>query len=202
MAEIVEYLFPLPCLAARCFVIVMFCKSILLASNQTFLEVARQPPAPSMHPLARRIVFYRKYLDVQPRLQPTHWRLLDSPVARNASSVFLPSRLTKGLESSPVAKYHNASDPIVGIHLSNNRRVKREDISAALSKNITMILEDLLKDYDKTERPSFKQGKKFLPSAKVWTAKTGRHIRNIHYSRKCVTFWGKKDAAFSISELN
>ena len=37
-------------------------------------------------------------------------------------------------------------------------RVKREDISAALSENITMILEDLLKNYDKTERPSFKQG--------------------------------------------
>ena len=40
-------------------------------------------------------------------------------------------------------------------------RVKREDISAALSENITMILEALLKNYDKTERPSFKQGKFF-----------------------------------------
>ena len=38
-------------------------------------------------------------------------------------------------------------------------RVKREDISAALSANITMILEDLLKNYDKTERPSFQKGK-------------------------------------------
>ena len=28
-----------------------------------------------------------------------------------------------------------------------------------LSKNVTKILEDLLKDYDKTERPSFKTGK-------------------------------------------
>lgn len=40
------------------------------------------------------------------------------------------------------------------------RRVKRTDASLAeqLSKNVTKILEDLLKDYDKTERPSFKKG--------------------------------------------
>ena len=51
----------------------------------------------------------------------------------------------------------NASSWLVAGH-DGRRRVKREDISAALSKNITMILEDLLKDYDKTERPAFKQG--------------------------------------------
>ena len=34
-----------------------------------------------------------------------------------------------------------------------------ESLSKAVSKNITRILEDLLKDYDKTERPSFKDGK-------------------------------------------
>ena len=41
------------------------------------------------------------------------------------------------------------------------RRFKRTDSSMAeqLSKNVTKILEDLLKDYDKTERPSFKTGK-------------------------------------------
>ena len=33
-----------------------------------------------------------------------------------------------------------------------------DSMSKAVSKNITMILEDLLKDYDKTERPSFKEG--------------------------------------------
>ena len=33
-----------------------------------------------------------------------------------------------------------------------------ESLSKAVSKNITRILEDLLKDYDKTERPSFKDG--------------------------------------------
>ena len=37
--------------------------------------------------------------------------------------------------------------------------VKREEgAQAALSENITMILEDLLNNYDKTERPSFKHG--------------------------------------------
>ena len=43
--------------------------------------------------------------------------------------------------------------------LSGYARVKRDDEGDALSKNITMILEDLLKDYDKTERPAFKTGK-------------------------------------------
>ena len=40
------------------------------------------------------------------------------------------------------------------------RRAKREhgSLSKALSDNITMILEDLLKDYDKTERPGYITG--------------------------------------------
>ena len=41
------------------------------------------------------------------------------------------------------------------------RRAKREEssVSEAISSNITRILEGLLKDYDKTERPGFKTGK-------------------------------------------
>ena len=42
------------------------------------------------------------------------------------------------------------------------RRQKREDISDALSANVTMILEDLLKDYDKTERPAFNTGNQLI----------------------------------------
>ena len=64
--------------------------------------------------------------------------------------------------------FHKNSTPMhhqeIASSMTENRRrsrVKREDISAALSENITMILEDLLKNYDKTERPSFKQGKFF-----------------------------------------
>ena len=41
----------------------------------------------------------------------------------------------------------------------SSRQVGEESLSKAVSKNITRILEDLLKDYDKTERPSFKEGK-------------------------------------------
>ena len=41
-----------------------------------------------------------------------------------------------------------------------SRGVGEESLSKAVSRNITMILEDLLKDYDKTERPSYKEGKK------------------------------------------
>ena len=38
-------------------------------------------------------------------------------------------------------------------------RQKRDDeMNDALSKKTTLILEDLLKDYDKTERPTFKTG--------------------------------------------
>ena len=40
------------------------------------------------------------------------------------------------------------------------RMAKREEsVSDAISSNITRILEGLLKDYDKTERPGFKTGK-------------------------------------------
>ena len=35
-----------------------------------------------------------------------------------------------------------------------------ESLSKAVSANITSILEDLLKDYDKTERPSFNEGER------------------------------------------
>ena len=45
--------------------------------------------------------------------------------------------------------------------LRRRRRAKREEssVSEAISSNITRILEGLLKDYDKTERPGFKTGK-------------------------------------------
>ena len=33
-----------------------------------------------------------------------------------------------------------------------------DTLSKAVSANITRILEDLLEDYDKTERPSYKEG--------------------------------------------
>ena len=38
------------------------------------------------------------------------------------------------------------------------RGIGEDSLSKAVSKNITMILEDLLKDYDKTERPSYNEG--------------------------------------------
>ena len=41
----------------------------------------------------------------------------------------------------------------------SSRQAGEESLSKAVSKNITRILEDLLKDFDKTERPSFKEGK-------------------------------------------
>lgn len=77
--------------------------------------------------------------------------------------------MIRHINSNPLPRYRNASDlhdddeqdvSVTGLskQQQRKRRVKREDISAALSQNITMILEDLLKDYDKTERPSFKQG--------------------------------------------
>ena len=34
-----------------------------------------------------------------------------------------------------------------------------DTLSKAVSANITRILQDLLEDYDKTERPSYKEGK-------------------------------------------
>ena len=36
-----------------------------------------------------------------------------------------------------------------------------DTLSKAVSANITRILEDLLEDYDKTERPSYKEGQYF-----------------------------------------
>ena len=48
------------------------------------------------------------------------------------------------------------SPPSAGMRTS--RGLGEESLSKAVSRNITMILEDLLKDYDKTERPSYKEG--------------------------------------------
>ena len=45
----------------------------------------------------------------------------------------------------------------------SSRGIGEESLSKAVSRNITMILEDLLKDYDKTERPSYKEGQKLNP---------------------------------------
>ena len=43
----------------------------------------------------------------------------------------------------------------------SSRQIGDDSLSEAVSKNITRILEDLLKDYDKTERPSYKEGDTF-----------------------------------------
>ena len=121
--------------------------------------------------------FFFRYVDVQPKLRPNHWRLLDSDAKTSNSndgsaSLFLSSAMIRHLDSHPLpsktrnasTSYYESSFDEVLLTSPNKegkkrrQRVKREDISAALSKNITMILEDLLKDYDKTERPAFKQG--------------------------------------------
>jgi hypothetical protein len=47
-------------------------------------------------------------------------------------------------------------------HVSHGRRVKRGDVSDAVSRNITRILEGLLKNYDKTQRPAFIKGEQLL----------------------------------------
>ena len=49
----------------------------------------------------------------------------------------------------------------VGVGARASRGIGEESLSKAVSRNITMILEDLLKDYDKTERPSYKEGETF-----------------------------------------
>ena len=121
--------------------------------------------------------FFREFYDVQPRLQPIHWRLLEDgrhrPTTRDTNinqsvetSIYLSSAVIRQLESNPLpSTSKNASSGYPHLQLaprssSKSRRVKREsEESAALSKNITKILEDLLRGYDKTERPSFKQGK-------------------------------------------
>ena len=61
---------------------------------------------------------------------------------------------------------HSGTSPLVHQnsafyhHDGFQRRVKREptSVSKALSDNITIILESLLTDYDKTERPAYKKG--------------------------------------------
>ncbi len=58
----------------------------------------------------------------------------------------------RGLTNRPSFKFLTSSGDGARV------RRKREDLSDALSKNITLILEDLLQDYDKTERPDFKKG--------------------------------------------
>ena len=46
------------------------------------------------------------------------------------------------------------------VNKREKRRTKREhSLSEAFSRNITRILEDLLENYDKTERPAFQEGK-------------------------------------------
>ena len=58
---------------------------------------------------------------------------------------FINSAMLKTIEQNMLQQHH--------------QRAKRAtDEADALSQNITMILEDLLKDYDKTERPNFKSG--------------------------------------------
>ncbi len=91
--------------------------------------------------------------------------------------------MIRHINSHPVPRFRNASHDDDGgdtssittlaqalHHSKRRRRVKREDISAALSKNITMILEDLLKDYDKTERPAFKKGITIFERSKLLLA--------------------------------
>ena len=125
-------------------------------------------------------------MEIQTRLQPNHWRLLDAPWPNNnssSSSLFLSSAMIRHINSHPVPRFRNASHDDDGgdtssittlaqalHHSKRRRRVKREDISAALSKNITMILEDLLKDYDKTERPAFKKGITIFERSKLLLA--------------------------------
>ena len=119
---------------------------------------------------------FREFYDVQPRLQPIHWRLLEDgrhrPTTRDIginqsveSSIYLSSAVIRQLESNPLPSTSRNASGYSQLHFipsssssGSKRRVKREDFSAALSKNITMILEDLLRGYDKTERPSYKQG--------------------------------------------
>ena len=56
--------------------------------------------------------------------------------------------------------------------LVTSSRSNSESLSKAVSANITRILEDLLKNYDKTERPSFQDGEmikaKFNLAVKRW----------------------------------
>ena len=89
----------------------------------------------------------------------------DSPSSTNhnpnQSSIFLSSAVVRRLESNPLPTSRNSSDDSYYKHfVPKEVRVKRSgsDMSAALSRNITKILEALLQGYDKTERPAFKYG--------------------------------------------
>ena len=53
------------------------------------------------------------------------------------------------------------NDPDSSPQKRPSRQIGDDSLSKAVSKNITRILEDLLKDYDKTERPSYKEGVTF-----------------------------------------
>ena len=78
------------------------------------------------------------------------------------TSLAQETRQKNQLPPSPVTCSMQSSFTVLTSHIPSkqHRRVKRTDGSMAeqLSKNVTKILEDLLKDYDKTERPSFKTG--------------------------------------------
>ena len=66
----------------------------------------------------------------------------------------------------------------------SSRGIGEESLSKAVSKNITRILEDLLKDYDKNERPSYKEGQSghifyFHQSGKTTQVKVNILIRSM-----------------------
>ena len=90
--------------------------------------------------------------------------------------------MLRGISSSPIQLHHKTfpdisnfaylqvqdshsnTSPLPYYESSNGRykrRTKREptSVSDALSSNITEILESLLNDYDKTERPAYNKGK-------------------------------------------
>ena len=83
--------------------------------------------------------FIFRYVDIQPRLQPNHWRLLDAPTPNNngggrregrggrygletglsrpnSNSLFLSSAMIRHLNSSPLPKNRNASDHLEDVH--------------------------------------------------------------------------------------
>ena len=95
--------------------------------------------------------------DSQIRLSPDHWQNMDRRstylTKPNSSHLFISGQMLKQL--TPKTKINDVN--------RKRLRVKRQnDEGDALSQNITMILEDLLKDYDKTERPAFKTGQIFI----------------------------------------
>ena len=126
----------------------------------------------------------------QLRLSPDHWRQLDkSSNSNNDSAEDEEARIRNGATTSSYHSRYLYPTPTSagdksslfisgemlrgmrpGANLTRSRRSaeqqqqqrgRREDsVSDALSRNITMILEDLLMDYDKTERPAFKTGQK------------------------------------------